>query len=85
VKPHSRNLRRAYDKDGNEIAPMPLSNMRGLGTRAVLASWEACSHEAIVPADRFPDELPVPDVGLRLRCSACGSRQIKTVPYWRMT
>jgi hypothetical protein len=55
VKPHSRNLRRAYDKDGNEIAPMPLSNMRGLGTHAVLASCEACSHGAVVPADRFPD------------------------------
>jgi Mn-containing catalase len=31
----------------------------------------------------LPDDFPVPDVALRLRCSTCGSRNVKTVPAWR--
>jgi hypothetical protein len=36
----------------------------------VLATCEACSHEAVVPADRLPDALPVqhrPPALLKLR------------------
>jgi hypothetical protein len=31
----------------------------------------------------MPDDLPVPDVALRLRCSACGSKRIFTRPNWQ--
>ena len=33
--------------------------------------------------DRFPDALPILDIALRVRCSACGSKQI--APYLDMT
>ena len=36
-----------------------------------------------VNVDHLPDDFPVPDVALRLRCSACGSRNMKTQPNWR--
>ena len=36
-----------------------------------------------VNVDGLPDDVPVPDVALRLRCSACGSRNVKTQPEWR--
>jgi hypothetical protein len=36
-----------------------------------------------VNVDAMPDELPAPDVSLRLKCSACGSKQIVTGPNWR--
>jgi hypothetical protein len=79
-----RNPRRAYEKDGTGIPPMTLANMRENGVRDVLAYCEAlgCGHEGRIECDRLPDDLPVPDVSLRLRCSKCRRRQIKTVPDW---
>jgi hypothetical protein len=31
----------------------------------------------VVDVTGFPDDYPVPDVALKLRCSACGSKQIR--------
>ena len=81
MKP-GRNPRRAYDQDGREIAPMTLANMRAHGVRAVEAECQACQHEASVNVDALPDEFPVPDVALKLRCSSCGSKRIVTRPDW---
>ena len=80
-----RNPRRAYDADGNEIRPMSLGNMREHGLRSVLAICQesSCGHSASINVDDLPDDLPVPDVALRLRCSNCGSRNVKTQPDWK--
>jgi hypothetical protein len=40
-------------------------------------------HHAVLNADHLPDDLPVPDVALRLKCSRCGSKDIETRPEWR--
>ena len=77
-----KNPRRAYNADGTVIAPMDLANMRENGVRSVEARCEACGREAIVNCDALPADLPVPDVALRLRCSACGSKRIVTKPDW---
>lgn len=79
-----KNPRRAYDQDGNEIAPMTLAIMRDHDARSVEAICEmhSCGHEASVNVDGWPDDMPVPDVGLKLRCSRCGGRNIKTIPDW---
>jgi hypothetical protein len=61
---------------------MPLSNMRQHGVRSVEATCEGCKHEAVINVDSLPDDLYVPDVALRLRCSACGSKKIATRPDW---
>ena len=79
----ARNPRRAYDRDGRELEPMTLANLRRHGVRSVDAACEACGHEASVNVDAFPDAAYVPDVALRLRCSSCGSRRINTRPDWR--
>jgi hypothetical protein len=34
-------------------------------------------HPATLP---LPGEYPVPDIGKRMRCSACGSRKVYTAP-----
>ena len=78
-----RNPRRTYDEHGREIEPMTLANMREHGVRSVDATCEDCKHEAVVNVDSLPDEFPAPDVALRLRCSACGSKRIVTRPNWR--
>jgi hypothetical protein len=33
--------------------------------------------------DHLPHDGPVPDMVLRLRCSACGSKNVETIPDWR--
>jgi hypothetical protein len=60
---------------------MSLANMREHGVRSVEATCEACKHEASVSVDNLPGDIYVPDVALRLRCSACGSKKI-TRPDW---
>ena len=64
---------------------MSLGNMREHGVRSVLAICQesSCGHSGSINVDDLPDDFPVPDVSLRLRCSACGSRSVKTIPYWR--
>jgi hypothetical protein len=73
-----RNPRRAYGKDGTEIPPATIADIRALGVRSVEATCQKCGHEAIDVADA-PDDLPAPDVALRLRCSSCGSRDARTM------
>ena len=55
---------------------MSLRHMREHGVRSVLAICQeaSCGHSASLNVDELPDDFPVPDVSLRLRCSACGSR-----------
>ena len=72
--------RRARDRDGKITEPMTRANMRDNGVNSVVATCAKCLHEGV--AQRWPADTPVPDVGLRLRCSACGGREIDTRPNW---
>jgi hypothetical protein len=80
----SRNPRRAYDKDGQEIAAATMANIREQGITTLWATCQriGCGHEAKIDASGFPDDMPVPDVGLRLRCSRCGGRNVHTMADW---
>ena len=64
---------------------MSLSNMREHGVRSVLAICReaSCGYSASINVNDLPYEFPVPDVALRLRCSRCGSRDVKTQPDWK--
>ena len=46
-----------------------------------------CGHNATVGCEKLVAELgpayPVPEIGARLRCSGCGSKDIATRPNWR--
>jgi hypothetical protein len=76
-------IRRHRNRDGSVIEPMTLANMRENGVSRLDATCEACRHRAELEASLFSDEMAVPDVGLRLRCSACGSKEVSTRPAWR--
>src|SRR3712207_4973554 len=67
------------------IPPMTLGNMREHGVRSVQAHCQesGCGHSDSLNVDGVPDDYPVPDIALRLRCSRCGSRNVKTQPDWR--
>ena len=62
--------------------PMTLGNMRDNGVRAVIAECRDCHHKADVVVDQLAADVFVPDVGARMRCSACNSRRIETRPAW---
>ena len=62
--------------------PMTLANMRENGVRAVIATCEACAHEADVNVDALAESVHVPKAGQRLWCSRCGAKRVSTRPAW---
>jgi hypothetical protein len=75
----TRDPRRAYDEHRQEIPPITVDSSRasGLHTVSVFCEVRGCHQDAIVSLHGWPDDMPVPDLALRLRCSECGGRQIK--------
>jgi hypothetical protein len=51
---------------------MTLGNMRASGVRSLDVCWWLCHHRAILSADSWPDEMPVPSFGPRMVCTRCG-------------
>jgi hypothetical protein len=62
--------------------PMDLANMRSLGVTKVIAYCK-CGHEASIDVSAMPDDVFVPAIKDRLRCTLCGDRPIETRPDWR--
>jgi hypothetical protein len=65
------------------ILLMTLANMRENGVGSVVATCAKCRHEGVLDVQRWPADEPVPDIGLKLRSSACGGRDIDTRPRVR--
>ena len=55
-----------------------LGQMRERGGHMVEAPCLACGHRDTVAVDCLPDEMPIPFVADRLRCSECESKKIET-------
>ncbi len=55
----------------------------GLG---VFCWCNRCGHSATIAADRLVAEFgpgfPVPELGARMRCTGCGSKDVATRPDW---
>ena len=51
---------------------MTLGNMRELGVHSLAVTCELCHHEAVLPADRWPDEVLVSIFRPRMVCTCCG-------------
>jgi hypothetical protein len=64
------------------IRPMTLGNMRSLGLRSLFATCLACGHKTKVNVDAWPDDVPVPSFGPRMRCTKCGNRGADARPNW---
>lgn len=56
---------------------------KGLG---VFCWCNRCGHNAVLAADaltrRLGPDVPVPEIGGRLRCSACDGKNVATRPAW---
>ena len=65
------------------IEPMTLGNMREQGVRSLDVTCLNCRHEAILSAERWPDDIPVPAFGPRMVCTGCGIIGADARPNWR--
>jgi hypothetical protein len=57
--------------------------MRDNGARSLFVSCWNCHHRAVLSADAWPDDLPVPTFGPRMVCTACGIISADARPNWR--
>ena len=55
----------ARPRSNDPIEPMTLGNMRDNGVRSLAVSCWQCHHRAILSAERWPDDMPVPTFGPR--------------------
>lgn len=77
--------RQALDDEDQRRRAVVLGELaaEGLG---VFCWCNRCGHNATLPTERLVKELgpdfPVPELGVRLRCSGCGSKDVATRPGW---
>jgi hypothetical protein len=67
---------RPGDRTGPTVANSQQNGVRGITARC------ACNHEAVIPFEKLHPDWYVPDIALRLRCTACGGKRIETYPDW---
>jgi hypothetical protein len=82
------------ERSTEPILPMTLGNMRQNGVRRLIAYCHAngCHHEAIIHVEGWPDEIPVPSIGPRLRlpevrqpkCGGTAELEGARVMWWLM-
>lgn len=73
-------------KEERRHQPATLADLRSQGVE-VFCWCNRCSHNAIIElAALLPllgPHCPVPEIGARLVCSACGSKDVATRPAWK--
>jgi len=57
--------------------------MRANGVRSLFVSCWQCHHQALLSADRWPDETPAPTFGPRIVCTAYGIIGADARPNWK--
>ena len=77
--------RQQISDDEGRRAATSLGELAEAGLK-VFCWCNRCGHNAEVPIETLVAQLgpafPVPEVGARMRCSGCGSKDIATRPAW---
>ena len=77
--------RRAIEAADRQIQAVTLGDLVHQGLR-VFCWCNRCSHSAVLETKPLLAELgpdfPVPDLGIKLRCSGCSSKDVATRPDW---
>ncbi len=50
---------------------------------AACCSARDCHHAGVVDVERFGDDVPLPSLGPRLRCTMCGDLGADARPNWQ--
>jgi hypothetical protein len=62
---------------------MTLGNMRQNDVRSIAVYCLVCHHEAVLNADRWPDDLPMTLFDARMVCTRCGIIGTDVRPNWK--
>src|SRR5712692_2041327 len=65
------------------IHPMTLGTMRRQGVRGLFVTCQHCGRETAVNVDTWPDDVPLPSFGPRMRCTKCGKLGATAIPNWK--
>jgi hypothetical protein len=76
-KPPARSAKRR-----EATAAMTLGNMRGLGPRSLDVTCKAGGHHTMVNADVWPDDVMIPSLGPKMRCTKCRHLGASVRPDW---
>jgi hypothetical protein len=77
------NSRMAAGRLNDPIEPMTLGNMRANGVRSLDVCCWVCHHRAIMGADPWSEDVPVPTFGPRMVCTRCGIVGADARPNWQ--
>jgi hypothetical protein len=77
--------RRELAERDRRLGAATLSDLAAQGV-AVFCWCNRCGHNAELATEtliaRLGPDFPVPDAGARLRCTACGGKDVATRPAW---
>lgn len=80
-----RMKRELIDREDHALRAARLADLLR-GQVGVLCSCNRCGHRAEAPATLLVAQLgpdfPVPEIGTRMRCGSCGSKDVATCPAW---
>jgi hypothetical protein len=69
-------------RDDTPIRSMTLGNMRQNGVRGLFVTCLTCGYHSEVNVDEWPDDVPVPSFGPRMRCTKRGKLGATARPNW---
>ena len=77
--------RRKHVGEKSTQCPATLGDLESEGVD--MFCWcNRCSHNAIVPIGKLTGSLgpdqPVPEIGIRMRCTVCGAKDVAARPSW---
>lgn len=80
-----RMKRELIDREDHQLQAARLADL--LRSKVgVLCRCNRCGHRAEAPATLLVAQLgmdfPVPEIGTRMRCRSCGSKDVATRPAW---
>jgi len=80
-----RMKRELIEREDNALRTERLADLMA-GRIGVACACNRCGHRAEAPVSlllaQLGPDFPVPEIGTRMRCGSCGSKDVATRPAW---